>query len=220
LTEIRERIAGAARRAGRDASSVKILAVSKRHPAATVAAALDAGLVEFGENQVMEAIAKIPLVRRPASWHFIGRIQSNKTRPIAEYFDWVQTICTHKAAERLNRQRPQQAANLQVCIQLRPAHAPQRSGAEQDEVAPLAEFIMQLPRLDLRGLMMIPLPDQDEASLRAEFRRARQLMESLQDISDLVDTLSMGMSADLETAVMEGSTMVRIGTDLFGPRDR
>ncbi len=219
LLRIRARIADAAGSAGRNEHCVNILAVSKRHPAATVRSALAAGLTDFGENLVQEGVGKIEQIGDAAVWHLIGRVQSNKTRLIAEHFDWVQTVCSHKVAERLNSQRPHHAPRLQVCLQLRPSNAPDRSGAAADAIPALAETISRLPRLELRGIMIIPLPGQAEPVLRAEFRRAREVMESLREYSKSIDTLSMGMSADLEAAVKEGSTMVRIGTDLFGPRN-
>ncbi len=220
LAKLNHRVTTAVTNAGRSENCVNILAVSKQHPASVVESALIAGLTDFGENHVHEGIEKIRLAGNKATWHFIGQIQSNKTRQIAGYFDWAQTVCTARIAERLNNQRPQHAANLQVCIQLRPSSAPERSGANSDDIDDLARTIARLPRLDLRGLMIIPLPGLDDAALRQEFRRARQIMESMKQYSDAVDTLSMGMSADLEAAIMEGSTMIRIGTDLFGQRNR
>jgi len=220
LAKLNRRVTSAVANAGRSENCVNILAVSKLHPASAVESALIAGLTDFGENHVHEGIEKIRRVGNKATWHFIGQIQSNKTRQIAENFDWAQTICTARIAERLNNQRPDHAANLQVCIQLRPSNAAQRSGANAEDIDNLAQTIAGLPRLDLRGLMIIPLPDQDDAMLRKEFHRAQLIMDSMKQYSDSVDTLSMGMSADLEAAIMEGSTMVRIGTDLFGQRNR
>jgi len=215
---LRSRIAAAARAAGRDPDCVNILAVSKRQPVEALRAAMTAGLDSFGENQVREALGKIPAMPDSVCWHFIGNIQSNKTRQIATHFDWAQTLCTPRIAERLNAQRPHHAARLQVCIQLRPMDAPNRPGADEADIETLAELVAGLPRLQLRGLMIIPLPGLEPERLRSEFRRTRQLMESLRQCHDSIDTLSMGMTADFELAIMEGSTMIRVGSGLFGPR--
>ena len=218
LARLRDRIEAAAAASGRSAADIRILAVSKTHRAARVQELLSAGLADFGENYLQEALEKIPAVTGEARWHFIGGIQSNKTRAIAEHFDWVQTVSSRRIAERLSRQRPEEAADLQALIQIRPAGAPQRHGVEQTEVANLAEAIERLPRLRLRGLMIMPVAGQDDAGLRAEFARARELWSALRSQGYGLDTLSMGMSDDLEAAIMEGSTMVRVGTALFGPR--
>jgi pyridoxal phosphate enzyme (YggS family) len=218
LARLRARIEAAAAASGRSAADIRILAVSKTHPAARVQELLSAGLADFGENYLQEALEKISAVAGEARWHFIGGIQSNKTRAIAEHFDWVQTVSSPRIAERLSRQRPEDAADLQALIQIRPAGAPQRYGAAQTELANLAEVIECLPRLRLRGLMIMPVAGQDDAGLRAEFARARELWSALRSQGYGLDTLSMGMSGDLEAAIMEGSTMVRVGTALFGPR--
>jgi len=217
LAGLRSRVRAAARRAGRAPESVRILAVSKRQPVESVRVALAAGLNEFGENYVPEGLEKIAAGNPGAIWHFIGQLQSNKTRAVAEHFDWVQTVATARIAERLSAQRSPGAADLQLCIQLRPEGG-MRSGAEPDSVPALAEQIAQLPRVRLRGLMVMPLPHRSEPQLRAEFAAGRELFETLQRRGHQLDTLSMGMSADLEAAIMEGSTMIRIGTALFGPR--
>ena len=225
MTRITEQLAGlecriraAADRAGRDPQCVRILAVSKRQPASAIREAQQAGLSQFGENYVQEALTKIPEIAAPAEWHFIGSIQSNKTRIIAENFDWVHTVSDARIANRLSARRPEALPDLQVCIQLRPTGGAQRSGIDTNELPALADLIEELPRLCLRGLMIMPLPDRAAADSRAEFGRTRALLEKLQARGLRADTLSMGMSADLEAAIMEGSTLVRIGTDLFGPR--
>ena len=218
LARLQIRIRAAAEAAGRSPETVKILAVSKRHPPALVNAAVAVGLRDFGENYLQEAVAKMPLVDGDVNWHFIGGIQSNKTRAIAEHFGWVQTVSNSRIARRLSNQRPETAEDLNVLIQVRPLGADSRDGAVGDEVPELADAIHDLPRLILRGLMIIPLPNLGEQQLRDEFARVRHLHAKLRDGGHPVDTLSMGMSADLELAVAEGSTMVRIGTALFGPR--
>jgi pyridoxal phosphate enzyme (YggS family) len=220
LESVRARIALAARRAGRDPASVRLLAVSKQQPVAAIAAAADAGQLEFGENYVREGIAKIEALRdRPLTWHFIGQLQSNKTREVAERFQWVHTVDRTRVATRLDAQRPHHAGALDVLLQVRLGEEPGKGGARPDELPQLAEFVAGLPRLRLRGLMCIPPPAPDEAAQRAPFARLRGLLEGLNARGHRLDTLSMGMSADLEAAVLEGATLVRIGTAVFGPRD-
>lgn len=197
---------------------MRIVAVSKRQPVAEIQAACDAGLIHFGENYVQEAVEKIPAIDSAAVWHFIGPVQSNKTRPIAEHFDWVHTVASERIAERLSAQRAERQADLNTCIQLRPANAGQRHGVDEPELPALAEKISALPGLRLRGLMIMPLPNLGEAATRAEFERANGLFEAMRNAGLAVDTLSMGMSADLEAAIMAGSTCIRVGTDLFGAR--
>lgn len=182
-------------------------------------AAYAAGLRHFGENYVQEALDKIPAIDRDGIWHFIGPIQSNKTRPIAENFDWVHSVTSQRIAGRLSSQRPGDRSDLQVCIQLRPLGADERNGVAEDDLPGLAAVIAGAPKLRLRGLMTIPLPGRGAADTRREFARARRLLDELGRAGHDVDTLSMGMSADLEAAIMEGSTCIRIGTDLFGTRD-
>ena len=220
LAGLQERIRSAAELAGRNNDSVTILAVSKKQPPDSIRAALMAGLQDFGENYLQEALTKIPEIDRLARWHFIGAIQSNKTRPIAENFTWVHTIDSPRIAERLSAQRPHGTGDLQACIQIRPANADERGGIPADQLFELADMMSELPRVRLRGLMMMPLPNQAMIDIRREFARTRELLGELIQRGHDVDTLSMGMSADLEAAIMEGSTIVRIGTDLFGPRPR
>ena len=216
---IEARIEAAALSAGRDPATVRILGVSKRQPRERVLAALAAGITDLGENYVQDAIGKITEFGPGPVWHFIGHVQSNKTRVIAEHFDWVQTIASTRIARRLSDQRPHHADELQVCIQVAPQGDPGRGGALPADIPALAAAIEELPRLRLRGLMVMPLGGLTEAQLADEFRAGRALFDDLRNSGHAIDTLSMGMSADLETAVAEGSTMVRIGTDLFGPRE-
>ncbi len=218
LALLRERVARAARVADRPAASVTIVAVSKTQPVETIRAAHEAGLADFGENYVQEAVPKITSVKDDVTWHFIGGIQANKTRAIAEHFHWAQTVASAAVAERLSGQRPFYAGDLQVCLQIRPEPASGRSGLAATDAAALAARIAELPRLKLRGLMFMPLAGLAENALRAEYRRVRRLFDELRARGHDLDTLSMGMSEDLEIAIAEGSTMVRIGTALFGAR--
>lgn len=218
LAGLQERIRGAADMAGRNNDSVTILAVSKKQPVDSIRSAMAAGLQDFGENYLQEALAKIDEVGSAVRWHFIGTVQSNKTRAIAENFAWVHTIGHRRIAERLSAQRPMDADELQACIQIQPANADERGGIQEDRLFELADVIRELPRIRLRGLMIMPMPNQTMIETRREFARTRELLGDLIQRGHDVDTLSMGMSADLEAAIMEGSTIVRIGTDLFGPR--
>jgi pyridoxal phosphate enzyme (YggS family) len=217
---VRARIAAAAQRAGRDPGSVRLLAVSKQQPPEAVAAAADAGQREFGENFVREAVAKIEALRgRDLTWHFIGQLQANKTRDVAERFQWVHTVDRERIATRLDAQRPHYAAPLEVLLQVSLEEEPGKGGVEPASLPKLAEFVAGLPRLRLRGLMCIPPPATGEAQQRRPFARLRELLEALNARGHRLDTLSMGMSADLEAAVLEGATIVRVGTAVFGPRD-
>ena len=220
LEAVRARIAAAADRAGRDPESVRLVAVSKQQPVEAIAAAAAAGQAEFGENYVQEGVAKIAALRgRPLIWHFIGRLQANKTREVAEHFQWVHTVDRERIASRLDAQRPHFAGPLEVLLQVRLGDEPGKGGAEPEDLPALAEAVVLLPRLRLRGLMCIPPPAADEAGQRAPFRRLRELLEDLNRRGHALDVLSMGMSDDLEAAVLEGATLVRIGTAVFGPRD-
>lgn len=195
------------------------MAVSKRHPVAAVLEAMDAGQRDFGENFVQEGIDKIEATGdRQARWHFIGHLQSNKTRLAATHFDWVQTVDRLRIARRLSEQRPHHAGELQICIQVRIGSEPGKSGVDPAELDPLADALLELPRLRLRGLMAIPPPADDFDVQRRHFAELRKAFERLRARGIRLDTLSMGMSDDLEAAVAEGSTMLRIGTALFGPR--
>jgi pyridoxal phosphate enzyme (YggS family) len=219
LHDVQARIEAAARRAGRDPAGVRLLAVSKQQPVEAVVAAADAGQREFGENYVQEGVAKVEALRgRALTWHFIGQLQGNKTREVAEHFQWVHTVDRERVATRLDAQRPHQAPPLEVLLQVRLGDEPGKGGARPADLPRLAEFVAGLPRLRLRGLMCIPPPVDDEARQRAPFARLRNLLEDLNRRGHALDTLSMGMSADLEAAVLEGATLVRIGTAVFGPR--
>jgi PLP dependent protein len=223
LRAVTERIAKAALAAGRDPASVSLVAVSKTFPADAVAAAHAAGQVAFGENYVQEAVEKIETLRTQRGeleWHFIGPIQSNKTRAIAEQFDWVQSIDRLKVAQRLSEQRPPELPSLNVLLQVNISGEGSKSGIAPAEVEALARAVGQLPRLKLRGLMAIPEPEADAARQRVPLAAMRTLFDCLRAAGLAIDTLSMGMSADLESAVLEGSTMVRIGTAIFGERER
>jgi len=220
LAAVHARIAAAARIAGRDPGAVRLLAVSKQQPVAAVAAAADAGHREFGESYAGEGVAKVAAMRgRDLVWHFIGRLQGNKTREVAEHFQWVHTVDRARIATRLDAQRPHFAGPLDVLLQVKLAEEPGKGGVEPGELPGLADAVRRLPRLRLRGLMCIPPPAPDEAAQRAPFRRLRELLEELNRSGHSLDTLSMGMSDDLEAAVLEGATIVRIGTAVFGPRD-
>ena len=222
LEEVRQRIAKAAADASRDASSVALLAVSKTFPAADVRAAFDAGQRAFGENYVQEAVAKVGELadlRSEIEWHFIGPLQSNKTKVVAENFDWVHSVDRLKIAERLSDQRPDGMARLNVCLQINVSGEDSKSGVAPDDALALARQIAALPRLRLRGLMAIPEPAGTLDEQRAPHRRLREIMDTLRADGLELDTLSMGMSADIEAAILEGATMVRIGTAIFGARD-
>ena len=214
-------IAAAAQQAGRDPSAVTLLAVSKTVAPAIVRAAFQAGQAAFGENYVQEGLDKIAALadlRDRITWHFIGPLQSNKTRPVAEHFDWVHAIDRLKIAERLSAQRPAGMAPLQVCIQVNISDEASKSGVAPAEVLPLAQAIAALPNLRLRGLMAIPAPADDPDAQRRPFAALRGLLDQLRQSGLDVDTLSMGMSADMGAAVAEGATLVRIGTAIFGAR--
>lgn len=220
LAAVLARIEAAALRAGRDPAGVRLLAVSKQQPAAAVAAAADAGQREFGENYVREGVAKVEALRaRGLTWHFIGQLQANKSREVAEHFQWVHTVDRERIATRLDAQRPHYAPPLDVLLQVRLGDEPGKGGVEPGELPRLAEFVAGLPRLRLRGLMCIPPPADGEAAQRRPFAELRGLLEDLTRRGHSLDTLSMGMSGDLEAAVLEGATLVRVGTAVFGPRD-
>lgn len=220
LIAVTDRIAAAARRAGRDPASVRLLAVSKQQPIAVVRAAAEAGQAEFGENYAQEALAKVDALRDlPITWHFIGHVQANKTRDIAAAFQWVHTLDRPRIAERLSAQRPHHAEPMDVLLQVKLGNEPTKGGILPAEAPALAAVVAGLPSLRLRGLMCIPEPATGEAAQRAPFRRLRELLETLRGQGHMLDTLSMGMSDDLEAAVAEGATIVRVGTAVFGPRN-
>ena len=221
LTAVRDRIAAACAQAGRPPDSVRLVAVSKTFPAAAITAAARAGQRDFGENYLQEALPKLAAAAGLGlRWHFIGPIQSNKTRSIAEQFDWVHTVEREKIARRLSEQRPADRPPLNVCIEVNLSGEASKSGTTPGEVAALARIIATLPRLRLRGLMAIPEPAPDAALQRQRFAALRQLKEALTREGLALDTLSMGMSADLEAAIAEGATMVRVGTAIFGERSK
>jgi len=219
LQAVNARIAAACAAAGRDRASVQLVAVSKTWTAAAVQEAAAAGQVEFGENYLQEALDKIAaLSALHLRWHFIGPLQSNKTRPVAEHFDWVHSVDREKIAERLSAQRPESLAALNVCIQVNISGEASKSGVAPEALAPLARQVARMPRLRLRGLMSVPEPTADEALSRRRFASLRGLLDELKRDGLVVDTLSMGMTADLEAAILEGATMVRVGTAIFGER--
>ena len=221
LQAVRARIAAAARAAGREPGEVALLAVSKTFAAEAVRAAHAAGQREFGENYVQEAQVKIAaLSGLPLIWHFIGPIQSNKTRAIAEHFDWVHSVAREKIALRLAEARPPQRGPLDICLQVNVSGETSKSGVAPEELRPLAEAVRSLPRLRLRGLMAVPEPSDDIELQRRRFGSLRLLLQQLNAAGFELDTLSMGMSQDLEAAVTEGATIVRIGTAIFGERTK
>lgn len=204
---------------GRDPSGIRVLAVSKTKPAQLVKSALEAGQVAFGENYLQEALPKIrELAGTGAEWHFIGAIQSNKTRDIAENFDWVQTVDREKIIHRLDEQRPATRKPLQVLLQVNVDDEAGKAGAAPTDVAALAKAVAAAERLQLRGLMAIPRASNDFELQRESFRALRKCFEELQERYPEIDTLSMGMSGDIRAAVAEGTTMLRIGTAIFGAR--
>ncbi len=216
IAKVAARIREAAQAAGRDPDTVGLLAVSKTQPAEAIREANGAGLSNFGENYLQEALEKqARLADLALTWHFIGPIQSNKTRAIAEHFDWVHSVDRLKIAQRLSEQRPTELPPLNVCLQVNVSGEASKSGCAPQDVAELARTIATLPNLRLRGLMAIPEPTDDRAEQHAAFARLRQLQQAL---ALELDTLSMGMSQDLEAAIAEGATWVRIGTALFGAR--
>lgn len=218
-TATRARIAAAALRSGRDAGSVGLLAVSKGQPAEKLRQLAAAGQRDFGENYLQEALAKMAaLDDLPLTWHFVGQIQGNKTRTIAEHFAWVHTVDRERIAVRLNEQRPHHAPPLDVCIQVLLEEEPGKGGVRDRELAPLAARIRELPRLRLRGLMCIPPHRESFDEQLPFFQRLRDLMSELNAQGFALDTLSMGMTADLEAAVAAGATWVRVGTAIFGAR--
>ena len=221
LQAVITRIEDAARQFGRNPDGISLLAVSKTWPASDVREAALAGQKLFGENYVQEGIDKArSLESLGLEWHFIGPLQSNKTRPVAEIFDWVHAVDRLKIAERLSEQRPENLPALQVCIQVNVSGEQTKSGVSLDETAALAHRVAALPRIRLRGLMAIPEPVEDFAEQRIAFRRLREAFEQLNKEGLSLDTLSMGMSHDLEAAIAEGATMVRVGTAIFGERNK
>jgi len=220
LQRVRQRIAAACALAQRPVNEVTLLAVSKTFGPDAVREAHACGQIAFGENYIQEAVEKIGMLGElPLEWHCIGPIQSNKTRLVAAHFAWAHTVDRLKTAQRLSEQRPESAPPLQVCIQVNIDGAPTKAGVAPSEVLALARDVAALPRLALRGLMTIPEPAADFAAQKAVHLRTRALFDELRRAGLAIDTLSMGMTADLEAAIAAGSTMVRIGTAIFGGRN-
>ncbi|MEY3974205.1 MAG: hypothetical protein RIS59_566 [Pseudomonadota bacterium] len=219
LGAVLERMAGAARRAGRDPAELTLVAVSKTRPATDLQTLIDCGQQHFGENYLQEALPKIETLRpRRLVWHFIGQLQSNKTAPVAEYFDWVHTVDRLKLVQRLAAQRPFHAPPLNVCVQVKLGDEPGKGGATVGDLPALLEAVARQPQLRLRGLMTLPPAESAEADQRRWFAALREVFQQMQRQHPAMDTLSMGMSGDLEAAILEGATMIRIGTALFGER--
>ncbi len=219
LAIISDLLKQAALDAGRDPGAVRLVAVSKKHPLSAILAAAEAGHRDFGENFVQEGVDKIiDAGRDDLVWHFIGHLQSNKTRDAANYFDWVHTIDRIKIARRLSAQRPADKAPLKVCIQVNVDDEASKSGVAPDDAIDLARDVASLPGLELRGFMCIPRATEDPDEQTAAFARMRELLETANERGLSLDTLSMGMSGDYRAAVAEGATLVRIGTAVFGPR--
>ncbi len=220
LREIRDLLAKAAADASRDPASVELLAVSKRQPVSAIYDAAAAGQIDFGENQVVEGLEKIRIVADSSlKWHFIGHLQTNKTKAVAEHFDWVHSVDRLKTAERLSRQRPASLDDLNICLQVNVDDETSKSGISVADVADLARCVVGLPRIRLRGLMCLPAIRDDFESQRKPFARLRRLADQLRASGIPTDTLSMGMSGDYRAAIFEGATIVRIGTAVFGPRN-
>jgi hypothetical protein len=221
LQAVKARIARTARDANRPAGDITLLAVSKTVAAERIAEAFAAGQTAFGENHAQEAVEKITVLSAlPLDWHFIGPIQSNKTRLIAQHFGWVHSVEREKIAERLNAARPEGMAPLNVCIQINVSGEATKSGVAPGDEVKLADALARLPRLKLRGLMAIPEPTADVALQRRRFALLRELKEALRARGHALDTLSMGMSDDFESAILEGATIVRVGTAIFGARTK
>lgn len=218
---IKQRITQAATEAKRDLEQIHLLAVSKTKPVEAIEEAYQAGIINVGENYLQEALQKqSQLTALPLVWHFIGPIQSNKTKDIAENFTWVHTVDRLKIAERLSHQRPNHLPELQICIQINISNESTKSGCKPDEILALVSAIEALPNIKLRGLMAIPEPTEDTSLQREVFAKLRQLKDTINErLSLSLDTLSMGMSHDLESAIIEGATWVRIGSAIFGERN-
>ena len=229
LQQVVLRVRAAEKRFGRKAGSVQILPVSKTRPPEDITQVVESGFFAFGESYLQEAQEKIAVLashklsNADLQWHFIGPIQSNKTQTIATLFHWVHSVDREKIARRLNEQRPENLPPLNICLQVNISGEKSKSGIQPSALSELASNIMSFPRLRLRGLMAIPAPDTDFDKQREAFRAVHEIFDSLNttlgDSGVMMDTLSMGMSNDLEAAIAEGSTMVRIGTDIFGPRN-
>ncbi len=221
LRKIRDLLAKAAVDAGREADGIRLLAVSKKQPVSSVIEAATAGQRDFGENFVQDGLEKIVAAGRDdLCWHFVGHLQSNKTQAVAEHFDWVHTVDRFKTAERLSNQRPERMRDLNICLQVNIDVKPGKSGVAVIEVSALARKVAALPRIQLRGLMCLPKMRSGVDAQRKPFARLRELSDTLLTDGIAIDTLSMGMSGDYQAAILEGSTIVRIGTAVFGPREQ
>ncbi|HUW49474.1 MAG TPA: YggS family pyridoxal phosphate-dependent enzyme [Sulfuricella sp.] len=221
LQAVRQRIALAATAAGRPVAAIQLLAVSKTVPAAAVRQAYTAGQRAFGESYVQEAVDKIlALNDLPLKWHFIGPLQSNKTRPVAENFSWVHSVDRARIAERLSAGRPAGLPDLQICLQVNISGESSKGGVAPEDLPALARHVQTLPRLKLRGLMAIPEPTADVERQHRDFRMLRELLEQLNSQGFQLDTLSMGMTGDLDAAIAEGATIVRVGSAIFGERQK
>lgn len=224
ITKVQQKIAHAALQAQRQADQIELLAVSKTKPVSLIKEAYFAGARHFGENYVQESIEKIQQIKadcdfnEPIFWYFIGPLQSNKTRPVAENFDWVQSVDRSKIALRLNDQRPDSLPKLNICLQVNISGELTKSGTTLSQVMELASLVRDLPRLKLRGIMAIPEKTENKEVLEKQFKALHNIYLKLQQQYPDIDTLSMGMSGDLQSAIICGSTMVRIGTDIFGSR--
>jgi hypothetical protein len=219
LEKIRNRVTVLERRYGRIPGDVRVLAVSKTKPPEAVLAAAEVGQRDFGENHLQDALTKLDaLAHLDLIWHFIGPIQSNKTRAVASRFHWVHSVDRQKIAQRLNDQRPEELPPLNVCVQVNMSGEGSKSGVDPDGVAPLVAAVAQLPRLKLRGLMTIPRACDDIEEQRRPFAALRRILEAQNADGRNLDTLSMGMTNDMEAAIAEGATIIRIGTAIFGPR--
>ncbi len=229
LAEVRDRMEKAATAAGRRVDSITLLGITKGQPAAALHAAARAGITDVGESYLQEALEKMTAVEQlraqagapgepQLTWHFVGRLQSNKTRPVAEGFAWVHAVDRLKIAQRLAEQRPYYAPPLNVCLQVNVAGEDSKGGVSFAELPALASAVAALPRLKLRGLMCLPPDEDDPARQRHWFAKVREALEQLNTAGLGLDTLSMGMSGDLEAAIQEGATLIRVGTALFGPR--
>ncbi|MEZ5502086.1 MAG: YggS family pyridoxal phosphate-dependent enzyme [Halioglobus sp.] len=221
IAKLLQRVRRSAQKSQYRNSDILVIAASKNQPTAAIRAAHNCGLNDFAESYLQEALPKMAELRDLGLvWHFIGPIQSNKTGPIAEQFDWVHSVAREKIARRLSEQRPPHLPPLRVCLQVNISGEDSKSGTRLEELPQLASTVLALPNLKLRGLMAIPAPGGDELHQRHAFRQLREALEALRPLAADIDTLSMGMSADLETAISEGATVIRVGTAIFGPRDR
>jgi len=222
INSITKRIQSASKESGRNSDEIALLAVSKKHSADAIRCAYQSGLRRFGENYLQEALQKQSELNdiNDIEWHFIGPVQSNKTRKIAENFDWLHTLDRIKVAQRISEQRPANLPPMNVCLQINIDYEDSKAGVTADELTELAAAIAKLPNIKLRGLMAIPNADNNEAQQHTAFAGVSKLLKSLQRSPELahMDTLSMGMSGDMNAAIAEGSTLVRIGTDIFGAR--